>query len=201
MSSSRTHSAIRRSAIVAGIASALAVAACSVTTSPEVVTEPSTSISGTLSTTSESAPQLEPPVMVRVPSYVDPPVDAAPLEVAEAFVTALTNREPAESNEGWRLRWSKWATSALSAAWGDDRGTDAYQLEVEGRHGRAVGIVVGSAVHDCDEAHCLVDVVVDQILVLDGHMLNERNFVTWKIELRREAARWLVDAVRFGAGS
>jgi hypothetical protein len=140
--------------------------------------------------------------MVQVPLEIDPDANAGnPVEVAEAFVTTLTNREPTESNDTWRLRWSRWATSAFAATWGADRGPDAYRVEVEGRRGLAVGMVVGSAVHGCDDSHCSVDVVADQTLVFDGHVINERNFVTWKLELRRETAGWRVDAVGFGAGS
>jgi hypothetical protein len=202
MTSSRTHPAIRRAVIVFATASSLGVAACSMTTSPEVVAAPSRSLSRAPGTTSEPASNLEPPLMVQVPSDIDPDADAAnPVEVAEAFVTTLTNRAPTDSDAGWRQRWSRWTTPELSAAWGDDRGADAYRVEVEGRHGFAVGTIVGSAVYDCDDTHCSVDVVADQTLVLDGHALNERNFVTWRLKLRREGAGWLVEAVAFGAGS
>ncbi len=140
--------------------------------------------------------------MVQVPADIDPDGDAGdPLAVAEAFVTTITNRPTAESDESWRRRWSKWATSSLSSTWGADRGPDAYRSEVQRRHGLAVGMIVGSAVHDCDDVRCSVDVVADQIFVLDDSVLGETNFVTWNVTLSRSESGWLVDAVSFGAGS
>jgi hypothetical protein len=115
-------------------------------------------------------------------------------------VTTLTDRPLAEDDESWRRRWSKWTTPTLSGSW-SDRGPDAYRSEVEGRHGLAVGMIVGTAMRDCGDSRCTVDVVADQTFVFDGRVLNERNFVTWKLALRREAAGWLVDSVSFGAGS
>ena len=139
--------------------------------------------------------------MIQVPIDVDPRADAKnPLEVAEAFVTTLTNRTSLEDAESWRRRWSKWTTQTLSGSW-SERGPDAYRSEVDGRHGLAVGMIVGTAVGDCDDSRCAIDVVADQTFVFDGHVLNETNFVTWKLVLRRDAAGWLVDSVSFGAGS
>ena len=202
MSSSATHTSVRRAVIVLTAASCIGgIAACSTSTTPEVVAVPSTSVVVVAGTTSEPVSPLEPPVMVQVPVDVDPPADATkPDEVADAFVTTLTNRTSSEDDESWRRRWSKWTTPALSASW-SNRGPDAYRLEVERRHGLAVGMIVGTAVRDCVDSRCTVDVVADQTLVFDGRVLNETNLVTWKLELRRDAAGWLVDSVSFGAGS
>lgn len=181
---------------------AMAAASCSMPATPDVVDGQDTIVIRTPDTTGASASQLEPPVMVQVPADIDPDGDARdPLAVAEAFVTTITNRPTAESDESWRRRWSKWATSSLSSMWGEDRGPDAYRSEVQRRHGLAVGMIVGSAVHDCDDVRCSADVVADQTFVLDDGVLSETNFVTWKVTLARSESGWLVDAVSFGAGS
>lgn len=181
---------------------AMAVTSCSMTTEPEVVADSDTIAIGTPGPTGAPVSQLEPPVMVQVPTDIDPDIDARdPLAVAEAFVTTITNRPSAESDESWRRRWSKWATSSLSSTWGAERGPDAYRSEVQRRHGLAVGMIVGAAVHDCDAVRCSVDVVADQSIVLDDGVLGETNFVTWKLELRAAASGWLVESVSFGAGS
>jgi hypothetical protein len=202
MNLSPTHISIRGAAIVLVVASFLGVAACSTTTSSDGVRARTTTVSRAPGTTYESSSQLEPAVMVQVPTDIDPAADPGnPVEVAQAFVTTLTNREPEDSDATWRHRWSKWATTTLSAPWGDGRGPNAYLAEVEGRHGLAVGMIIGSAVHDCDDAHCSVDIVADQTFILDGRVLNDANFVTWRLALRSEGGSWLVDAVSFGAGS
>lgn len=202
MSSSPKRTRIRRTAVLLMSMLAMGVTSCSMTTAPEAVDSQDTIVIRTPDTTGSSASQLEPPVMVQVPTDIDPDGDAGdPLAVAEAFVTTITNRPTAESDESWRRRWSKWATSSLSSRLGGDRGPDAYRSEVQRRHGLAVGMIVGSAVHDCDDVRCSVDVVADQTFVLSTPSSSETNFVTWKVTLSRSESGWLVDAVTFGAGS
>ncbi len=200
MNPAPTHTPLRRLATAASFASLLGMSACSMTTAPEPVRDAAPMPAPVAGTSLGPASNLEPPVMVQIPTDIDPSADHLnSLAVAQAFVTTVTNRPERESYNDWRRRGSKWTTESLSSSFGGDRGPDAYRREVDARHGLAVGMVVGSSVHDCDGARCAVDVVADQTFILDGRVLDETNFVTWKLELRREASGWLVDAVGFGS--
>lgn len=192
---------LSRFALAVAVAGSLGVSGCSTTTSPEPAADalPSAQVPGS---SLDEPVNLEPPVMLQLPADVDPPADPMdPSTVAQAFVITVTNRLPNEEVDSWRRRWSKWTTKALAASFGGERGSDAYRGAVEARGGVAVGTVVGLAVRDCGVDHCSIDVIADETLVLDGRVLEEANFVTWKLELRREPNGWLVDAVGFGAGS
>jgi hypothetical protein len=190
-----------RLALAFTVAGSLAVSSCSMTTSadPHAGAVHSADVPGS---SLDDAVNLEPPVMVQLPEDVDPPADPMdPSAVAQAFVITVTNRLPNETAGSWRRRWSKWTTQTLAMSFGTDRGLDGYRRAVEARGGVSVGSVVGLAVRDCGVDHCSVDVVADETLVLDGRVLEESNFVTWRLELRRDPDGWFVDGVGFGAGS
>lgn len=143
--------------------------------------------------------EAEPPAMVGLPPDSDPTADPEdPVAVATALVTVLTNHRNDVSESTWRDRWSRWAAPALAAEL-NGNGAHGTYFEV-GRTGKvvAVGVIVGSARRACSNDRCQVIVLTDETLLVDGHPLDERNFVSWQIDLERtNASGWRASRIGF----
>jgi len=156
-------------------------------------------------TTRVAAPDLEaqPPAIVELPPDDYPTVDPNdPVAVATALVMVLTNRRSDVSTSTWHDRWSRLVTPALAADL-DGSGAHGAYLE-EGRTGNvvAIGVVVGSARRGTSSDQCQVIVLADETVLVDGHPVDERNFVSWQIDVERsEVFGWRASRISFGTAS
>lgn len=147
--------------------------------------------------------EAEPPATVELPPDGDPTADPEdPVAVATALVTVLTNYRNGVSESTWHDRWSRWVTPALAADL-NDNGAHGTYFQV-GRTGKvvAVGVIVGSARRACSNDRCQVIVLADETLLVDGQPLDERNFVSWQIDLERtNASGWRASRISFGGAA
>lgn len=146
--------------------------------------------------------EAEPPAIVELPPDGDPIADPDdPVAVASALVMVLTNRRSDVAESSWHKRWSRLVTPALAVEL--DR-TGAHGAFAESRAGNvvAIGVVVGSARRGSSSDSCQVIVIADETLLVNGHPVDERNFVSWQINMERsDASGWRASRIRFGTAS
>lgn len=143
------------------------------------------------------------------PASIGPVTDADatpspddPSAVASAFVLSLVNRDRATDPLVWIARVQRWTTADLAGTFHGRGRTNVLGQTMDDRQVESVGSVVGIAPNACSVSTCHVSVVADETLIIDGHRLDERNFVSWELDLEHDDTRgWLVARVSFGTGS
>jgi len=125
-----------------------------------------------------------------------------PASVAGAFVWSMVNRGRGTDPPEWIARVQRWTTADLAGSFNERGRANVLGYTMDDRQVEAVGSIVGIAVNACSGSRCHVSVVADETLIIDRHRLDERNFVSWELDLEHDDERgWLVARVSFGAGS